>query len=338
MLAVLLAAGIVWVCVQWNRHAALEPYAALLAAPQRTEAVMPLAVKSALKVTFLGVTTLLMDDGETAIMTDGFFSRPGLSQLWEISPNLPRIEQALARSKVLKLSAVVALHSHYDHALDAPVVATRTGALLVGSESTANIGRGQGVAEQNIVTMKDKDVLKLGRFTLTFIDSVHSPSGFALGSITEPLMSPAHATDYKVGDCFSLVIEHDGQTILVQASAGFIPGALAMVKADVVYLGVGMLGKQTREYKKRYWQEVVRATLAKRVVLVHWDDFFKPLSEPLVTMPRLIDDFDTSVDFLRAQAEIDKVDLRIPQIWQAVDPTAGLPLEPTKISPRKGTP
>jgi hypothetical protein len=29
-----------------------------------------------LTVTWLGVTTLLIDDGESALMTDGFFTRP----------------------------------------------------------------------------------------------------------------------------------------------------------------------------------------------------------------------------------------------------------------------
>ena len=32
---------------------------------------------SGLRVTFLGVSTLLFEDGETAIRTDGFFTRPG---------------------------------------------------------------------------------------------------------------------------------------------------------------------------------------------------------------------------------------------------------------------
>ena len=32
-----------------------------------------------LTVTWAGVTTLLIDDGASAVMTDGFFSRPGLA-------------------------------------------------------------------------------------------------------------------------------------------------------------------------------------------------------------------------------------------------------------------
>src|SRR4029078_9889664 len=34
-----------------------------------------------LTVTWAGVTTLLIDDGTSAVMTDGFFSRPGLLEV-----------------------------------------------------------------------------------------------------------------------------------------------------------------------------------------------------------------------------------------------------------------
>src|SRR6478736_5516053 len=49
-----------------------------------------------LTVTWAGVTTLLIDDGTSAVMTDGFFSRPGLLEvvLRQLSPN----EQAHAWS------------------------------------------------------------------------------------------------------------------------------------------------------------------------------------------------------------------------------------------------
>ena len=89
-------------------------------------------------------TALLFSDGETQWMTDGWFSRPGPLRilLGKIGPDLQAIDRGLAANEVLELDAVLPLHSHYDHAMDAPEVAKRTGALLLGSESTANIGRG----------------------------------------------------------------------------------------------------------------------------------------------------------------------------------------------------
>jgi hypothetical protein len=44
-------------------------------------AVPPAGEDSPPSVTFLGVSSLLFHDGESAIMTDGFFSRPGLPRV-----------------------------------------------------------------------------------------------------------------------------------------------------------------------------------------------------------------------------------------------------------------
>ncbi len=42
----------------------------------------------------------------------------------------------------------------------------------------------------------------------------------------------------------------------------------------MVYLGIGQLGLQPESYFVEYWTEAVRAVGARRVVLIHWDDFF----------------------------------------------------------------
>ena len=46
-------------------------------------------------VMFLGVTTLLFDDGETAILTDGYFSRPAFATLARLEPNSAVISSSL---------------------------------------------------------------------------------------------------------------------------------------------------------------------------------------------------------------------------------------------------
>ena len=83
-----------------------------------------------LRVTFLGVSTLLFDDGETAWMTDGFFTRPSLSQVLfgKIESDRGLVAKALEHLHVTKLKAVIPIHSHYDHALDSALVAQLTGA------------------------------------------------------------------------------------------------------------------------------------------------------------------------------------------------------------------
>ena len=273
-------------------------------------------------VTFLGVTTLFVDGGETAMMTDGFFTRPGLFRIVrsKIEPDRAVIKASLERARVRSLAAVIPVHSHYDHALDSPVVAQETGALLVGSASTANIGRGYGFPEDRIRIVHAPETLSFGRFNVTFVKSAHAPHAYYSGSITSPVTPPAFASHYQEGECFSLFIECAGRTMLLHASAGFIPGALAGRRAEVVYLGVGTLGRLGTEYQEDYWREVVQTTCARRVIIVHWDNFWKPLSEPLEPEPRLMDDFDKLMQFLIARGHETGVDVRIPMSWVASDP------------------
>lgn len=282
---------------------------------------------SGLRVTFLGVSTILFDDGETALMTDGFFTRPGLLGLGRVEPDRDLIARVLRRLGVDSLAAVIPLHSHYDHAMDAPEVARRTGALLVGSTATANIGRGDGLPEERLRIVTNGAVLRFGRFTITMIGSAHVPSGATLfpGTIAAPLSPPARASAYRMGECYSVLLEHDGRAILVQGSAGWVPGMLQGRRADVVFLGTALLGKQDSTYREGYWDEVVRAVDARRVIAIHWDDFLLPLGERLAPLPRLLDDFDGTMRYLLERGRRENRDVRLPVVWSPFDPLRGLP-------------
>lgn len=304
----------------------LEPYDAYRmagVAPDTTPAAQRLTV------TFLGVSTLLFDDGETAILTDGFFTRPGLfSVATKIAPDSAEIMEALGRAGITRLAAVIPVHSHYDHAMDAPYVAMWTGAELFGSGSTRQVGIGAGLANDRIRVATPGEAVAYGRFTVTLLESAHVPSPFLMaGEVVSPLTPPARTKDYRLGTVYSVVVRHDGRTIVVQGSAGFIPGALKDVRADVVYLGVATLGKQAPAYRDSFWNEVVVATGAKRVIAIHWDDFLRSLGKPLRPMPRLMDDFDETMRFLLSHTGAGAPDIRLPVEFARTDPFAGLPPE-----------
>jgi L-ascorbate metabolism protein UlaG (beta-lactamase superfamily) len=280
-----------------------------------------------LAVTFLGVSTLLVDDGRSAVLTDGFFSRPSLAKvgLGRIAPDHRRIDAALSRSGVTGLAAVLPVHTHFDHALDSAVVAERTGALLVGGESTANVGRGAGLPEERLRVVTSGETLTLGGFELTWVESHHCPPDRFPGVIAEPVVPPARAKAYRCGEAWSILLRHtSGRTALVQGSAGFVPGALTGHRADVAYLGAGQLGVQDEDYVRTYWAETVEAVGAKRVVLIHWDDFFRPLDVPLRALPYAGDDLDVTMRVLGELAADQGVELHLPTLWQREDPWAGL--------------
>jgi L-ascorbate metabolism protein UlaG (beta-lactamase superfamily) len=320
---------IAWLVYRLSRRSSLASYEDYMLAPVEEKA-------SGLRVTFLGVSTLLFDDGETAILTDGFFSRPSkLRTLFtKIEPDHNLITRHLQRAGIKDLNAVIVLHSHIDHSFDAPEVARQTHAMLIGSESTRNIGLGHGLQEEEIQVIRDGEVLAYGRFRIRLLPSGHSPltllSRFQVhhvllnGSIDEPLKPPARWFDYKEGGTYSMLVEHDGKTVLVQSSAGFKKGALDGYHADVIFLGIGTLGKLAQGYQQDYWREVVEAVQPRRIIPIHWDDFSLPLDQPLVPMPRPINDFDKSMAFLLKQAAETKIDLKILTAWTKTNPFADL--------------
>ena len=261
---------------------------------------LPAAADSGLgpvPVRFSGTATLLFSDGETSWMTDGWFSRPGLLSVafGRIKPDIEAVEAGIARNGVRSLAAVLPLHSHYDHAMDAPEVARRTGAQLLGSEATANIGRGWGLPETQIGVLRDGEPVHLGAGTIVPIESRHiSYSSDRLNreliddwQINAPLVPPAKALDYKLGKSYILHVTHPRGSFLVLGSAGFVPGQLAGFDVDVLFLGVGALGSKPPEYREAFWRETALQVQPELVIPIHRDSLLGPTDGPFTGEIRL---------------------------------------------------
>jgi L-ascorbate metabolism protein UlaG (beta-lactamase superfamily) len=263
--------------------------------------------EDAVTATWLGVTTLLFDDGETQILVGGFISRPTLFDALTgrpVSCDAPMINYVINEYEIRRLAAIIPTHSHYDHAMDVGAIANRSSASIVGSESTANIARGYGVPEDQIVVAEEGATYSFGEFTVTLVPSVHAPIGLRgetplAGTVDKPLELPAPVTAWREGGSYSIVISHPQGTTLVQGSAGYRPGALDDVQADVVMLGVALLESLGREYAERYWQALVTSTGAKRVFPVHFEDQTRRFGE-IVLPPKLIDNFVRTAGWLQS--------------------------------------
>jgi L-ascorbate metabolism protein UlaG (beta-lactamase superfamily) len=273
---VLLAAGAL--ALVWFVRPGLDRYVAheYLAPPHEGQVT----------ATWFGTTAVLLQDGAHALFVDPYFTRPpGVLPILRnasIAPDETLITAWLTRAGVTKLDAVLVSHSHWDHAMDAPAVARLTGARLLGSASTANIGRGGGLAEDRIQVIRPGAPVSLGSFKVTFIESRHAGAtgGTPTGDIVQPLKPPVPYMEYRQGGTYSVLVEHAQGAVLLHGSAGFVPGALAGHRADIVFLGVALLPDL-----EAYVANVVDAVGATRLIPTHWDDFTRPLDEPLVPLP-----------------------------------------------------
>ena len=281
-------------------------------------------------VTWLGITTLLFDDGETQILTDGTFTRLSAFDLLSqrgVRSDLATINHGLASLRINRLAAIIPVHAHFDHAMDTGHVANRTTGIVLGSESAANVARGADVPVSQYQILADGESRQFGDFTITLLESAHAPLGpgdetWFPGTITEALEQPAPVSHWRSGICWSVLIAHPDGTALVQGSAGFLEGKLEGVQADVAFLSVAGLYGLGRDYTKRYWAETVGRTGAARVFPIHFDDYTRPFGE-LALFPGIIDDVPAAARWLDALAPtpIHRLPLNRPVPLFGVGPT-----------------
>ena len=285
------------------------------------------ATADSVTVTWFGMTTLLFDDGETQILIDGFFSRPSLADVLLDKPvksDAATINRVIDEYRMRRLAAIIPVHSHYDHAMDIGAIANRSSASILGSKTSANIARGAGVPEDQIVIVNSGEEYEFGRFSVTLIESVHAPIGWSGsvpydGTVDQPLQSPAPVSAWRAGKSYSIIVSHPQGTTVVQGSAGFVDSAFVGVKADTVMLGVGLLDGLGQDYTERYWKALVTTTGATHVVPIHFDEFSQPFGE-VQLYPRALDDFVKVAGWLESSRHSWDLDARlhIPEFGQKI--------------------
>lgn len=267
-----------------------------------------LDITGRLQLMFLGNTNVYLSDGNTQLLIDGFFTRPGgwwSVLLGSFEPDMPAIEQGLQRAGIKQLDAVLVGHTHYDHVMDAPLVALETRAKLVGTRSAYQVARRDNFPEERFVEMPQGSPLTLGDFTVSHVRSRHGEPSFkpfaklGAGEIKEPPPRHAHFSHYKEGGVYAIHLAHPFGNVLVVTSSGYEEGALHGYEADTVFLSVAALGHRGERYIRDYVQQTVETVKASTVVPVHWDDFTRPLDEPLVVMPSRITDVAQAMATLR---------------------------------------
>lgn len=265
----------------------------------------------AVTATWFGVATVLFDDGDTQILIDSFFSRPSLADLvfdMPVKSDAAHINFVMDKYRLRRLASIIPVHSHFDHAMDIGAIANRSSASILGSETTANIARGAGVSEDQIVIAESNVDYSFGEFTVRLIDSVHAPIGWGgaipfAGTVDAPLELPAPVSAWREGRSYTIVVSHHQGTTIVNGSGGFRAGALDEVRADVVMLGVWGLSNLGRDYTESYWNALVTATGATRVFPIHFGDYSRPFGE-IKASPRILDDFGDTAEWLDQIREV----------------------------------
>src|ERR1700679_3186243 len=136
------------------------------------------------QLTYLGTAGWQITTGQTVILIDPYLTRAKANSPNDaVSPSDTRHlvtgnsivepDTAVIDAHIQRANYIFLTHTHPDHSLDMPYIARKTGALVIGTASTANLPRGSGVPEAQIKTVQGGDELKFEGFSVRVIPSPH---------------------------------------------------------------------------------------------------------------------------------------------------------------------
>lgn len=203
------------------------------------------------------------------------------------------VDEKLRLNHVDRLKAIFVSHSHHDHVMDAPYIAKQTNALIYGSSSAMNVARGGDIPEENLIQFQANETYEVGSYKIKVIPSIHSKPTLInndLGqTIDMPLRQPAKLRNYKEGGSFDFYVEADNKKIMIRPSFNYIEGQMDGYQADILFLGVAGLQKADEQMEQKFYAETIEKLHPQLVIPLHWDNFFSPLTKPVVGMPRLVE-------------------------------------------------
>jgi L-ascorbate metabolism protein UlaG (beta-lactamase superfamily) len=222
--------------------------------------------RAPLTVTYLGVAGWQIEGDRRVILSDPYFSRPANAD----APLVPDAA-AIAAHAPPHADLIVVGHSHYDHLLDAPSVALRTGAKLMGSASTLRVAKATGVDDDHLIGVKGGEDFELDGFSVRVIPSLHSVISFG-GEVADAPTLPMPSSGYGEGGTFGYLIRLAGREVLVFDTANFIERELEGIHPDIAIIAPGL-----REHIHDYTCRLIRVLGGPPIVLVtHFDAWHDP--------------------------------------------------------------
>ena len=140
--------------------------------------------RGGVQLKYLGTAGWEITDRRTVVLIDPFLSR-----LRRVTPNdtvdpadnrplfdnaaIAQSETATIDAHIQRADFVLMTHAHYDHAVDAPYIASKTGATTIGTESTYHFARAQGIPADKLIVVRGGEDYAFEGLSVRVIPSLH---------------------------------------------------------------------------------------------------------------------------------------------------------------------
>lgn len=239
-------------------------------------------------MTHFGAAGWSITDGRTGVLLDPYLSRlrfrgrtygpaeapavPGDTRPILDMEDVPASDTATIDTHVGEAHYVLLSHAHFNHCMDVPYIARKTGATVIGTESTANVARGGGVPEEQILTVHGGEDYEFETVSIRVIPSLHSAlSGkhYFQSGIIPPVKAPLRLRDYLEGGTLAYLVRLAGRQVLLFGSMNYLDRELEGLRPDVVLVAAARPRREIHRYTERLLRVLGRPPI---VVATHWDN------------------------------------------------------------------
>jgi L-ascorbate metabolism protein UlaG (beta-lactamase superfamily) len=249
-------------------------------------------------LSYLGTAGWELTDGKTVVLIDPYLTRfktntpndavlPSDPRPLVTSSDILHSDTAVIDAHIHRADFIVVTHSHGDHLFDVPYIARKTGALVIGTETTANFARANGVPNSQILTVKGGEDLALGDISIRVVPSLHgilrhAPNRQQSQSAVPPppqTFSPDAKPPFRgnqlpgEGGTLAYLIRIGGRQILAFGSMNYIEREVEGLRPDAALIGAMPERREIYHYTERFMRALGNPPL---VLPTHWDRFNVP--------------------------------------------------------------
>lgn len=245
------------------------------------------AQKEPIHLRYFGTAGWEISDGKITVLVDPYLTRmklgtgPGVStedtRKTVLRSDIFVSDTLLIDSLITKADFILVHHSHFDHLADVPYIAKKTGAKVIGTETTRNILRGYGIPEEQLYPVKGGEDYQFDDFSVQVIPSIHSALNdkhyIDSRTYTETPKTPLKVSEFIEGGSLMFLARFARHTVLTMGSMNFVERELVGQKPDILLAGVNR--SQLGLYK--YNERLLNVTNYPKIIIpTHWDNFRLP--------------------------------------------------------------
>jgi L-ascorbate metabolism protein UlaG (beta-lactamase superfamily) len=240
-----------------------------------------------LQLKYLGAAGWEISDGNVVVLVDPYISRlkygggghPDDDRPDYSRDDLARSDSALIDSIITRADFILVHHGHFDHLGDVPYIAAKTGAKVIGTETTITILRAYDIPEEQLYAVRGGEDYQFEGFSVRVVPGLHSALGekhyydSRRWNSDSGLEAPLRIDQFIEGGSLSFLARFDHHDVLTMGSMNFIEREFEGLDPDILLAGIN--GSRLGLYN--YDERLLKVTGYPPVVIpTHWDNFRLP--------------------------------------------------------------